>query len=1706
MGRFACWSLLQTLSVLLILVANSPHASTIGNWMPAPDQDTLTWTTGDWEAPFNIQVLNSSINGTSIWVQLNVSMDSAVDCSMKGGPQKLKIEDVDGVLGSLSAATVNGIDYKSAFKNSQKTREFELDKRLILNCGGSMLVEYTIDRNTTTAKGGTFKIGWGTNTSYVIGVIASNGDPAITIGSRGIARDGNTLYVYYANGTSNMSYVARSTDNGITWNPTWAPLSNGTNPCYNSRYSGSGGGAGSLALDSSGNIHVLFQCYNSTSSYADIVYRKINSAGTTLTDTVLSGLGAPPYVSPEIAVSSNDTIMAGWQTYVYYASGNWWPVGVRWSYDGGTTWSNFTQMYGNYAGWPPVSLTSNQSGFYITYTKEVSGTILSAKSFNGTAWSAELSTVYGSHYAHQICATPNGTIHVLEMVLTYPGTTYLLDYSNSQNFSNEILIMNASVGSPQIKCVDNNRIQLVWATGTYIDHTESLDGGATWGSIYRAYGNGGTPRIAANDGVADYVYTELSDNTLRYGVYIENMSSWQYNQKLDTLFTAGGSISSTLANFPARVVLDTTNSTYFNTTNCLNVRFTSNLTTNETLLYELDSGCNSTTTTYWVQVPSQQSTSSIYAWFGNTANTDSQTGVRAIWTDANYGSVYHMQASGTLTDSAGNNNLAKTGTCNIVTGRWGNAINFTGGCRYSKTSSLLNLPTGAGVGTETIWAYHVALSSTNECAYEYGYQQAGKARSYLPRLSGISNMSYSGYGGGANDWTTDIATPTGLGKWYFAATQYDGSSRYIYKNVTTSRSNTFAANTVTSILYVGSDSWGSATDYLTNSVLDEFRIRNVASTTDWLTAEQQLYYGVNGNPVNDTLPNVTAIWVEPSPAFYGNSPICKANVTQGALSLSGVNFTIITPGNSTIELGNGTQNGATWSSSSYTLNETGTWRCTAKAYDANGGYGTKTMTFTAKSVPTYLFQSASPSSAGAQGDNITFSCNYLDNDGHLVTNATCYVNINGTQYSADYSGTDYAYSTSQLGLGDNSWFCNCSKTYYDAALPTLNISSQASGSPNYRPLGYNSSTTKNSQSFIAPGGWIRNGTVGLSKSTVATLTITVSIRSSLTGPNLASATILPTQITSTDPANPTWANFTFSPALKVTPGATYYLVLTTSGYSMALYYKWSQSSDVYPYGIEYYTTSDTPDYTRDFLSKIGYADNFYVFQNPQVTAIWTEPSSPAYFGNVSICRANVSQGTYALKAVNFTITMPDNGTIVLGNGTKNGITWTSANFTLNETGSWTCVAKAYDVNGNYGSGVVGLDAEPIPAYMYQSASPSSPQIYGTNVTFSRNYVDENQNLIQDATVNVNLNGVTYNTTLNTSYEYATTDLALGDHDWYCMGSKYGYEAVNATEDNYTIDQIPTDLYQSASPSSPRASHTNITFACNYEDAYQNFIQDADVYVNIDGVNYSTVLGTFYEYSTDTLAAGDHPWSCIASKYGYESKNGSEEMYTVRAITHNYDVHEDSCDSGKICTDPHAARAADNQSIIGYMSYYDTNMANATEVCNRFQNDAIFTFNGHGLVGDESTYGGGFLLCNAADCGSAIWVYANNYTSEDPTVCTLENITGNFNQTLLAIFNACASAHTSAYGNLMDESLNHGAHCVIGFDSPTLYDDAANYWDEIFWKRITNDNFTILAAANNATLETCNHPIYGSLEDCAGVETIVISGDCNVTLSPQRNGQ
>ena len=109
-------------------------------------------------------------------------------------------------------------------------------------------------------------------------------------------------------------------------------------------------------------------------------------------------------------------------------------------------------------------------------------------------------------------------------------------------------------------------------------------------------------------------------------------------------------------------------------------------------------------------------------------------------------------------------------------------------------------------------------------------------------------------------------------------------------------------------------------------------------------------------------------------------------------------------------------------------------------------------------------------------------------------------------------------------------------------------------STTYTYLGYSTVYYQQAQTVKAAETGISQVSVALAKKGSPTRNIKVSVRSTISGTELAAATIMPSQVTSTDPANPTWVSVPVTLSQPFAKGGTVFIVLRMDGYDYMNYF------------------------------------------------------------------------------------------------------------------------------------------------------------------------------------------------------------------------------------------------------------------------------------------------------------------------------------------------------------------------------------------------------------------------------------------------------------------------------------------------------------------------------------------------------------------------
>ena len=339
----------------------------------------------------------------------------------------------------------------------------------------------------------------------------------------------------------------------------------------------------------------------------------------------------------------------------------------------------------------------------------------------------------------------------------------------------------------------------------------------------------------------------------------------------------------------------------------------------------------------------------------------------------------------------------------------------------------------------------------------------------------------------------------------------------------------------------------------------------------------------------------------PAPVLTGISP---ATATAGGaaftLTLTGSNFV-----SGSVVRWNGADRTTTFVSSTQLtaaipasdIASAGTASVTVFTPAPGGGTSSaQTFTITAASSPLPVLTGISPTTATAGGAAFTLT---LTGSGFSAgsqvrwngaTRPTTYVLP--TQLTAAIPASDIAAAgtasvtvyTPAPGGGTSS-----AQTFTITSAPSSGGLVVTTETPTtYTFLAYSSTYLKQGQSVKAAGTGISQVAVALAKKGTTPRDITLSVRSTIKGADLATATITPSMVTSTDYANPTWVTVPMTVS-GLTSGNTYYIVLSTPGSDLRNYYRVPlNKNNPYKDGIHYKGTGLSYNSAYDMLVKVWF--------------------------------------------------------------------------------------------------------------------------------------------------------------------------------------------------------------------------------------------------------------------------------------------------------------------------------------------------------------------------------------------------------------------------------------------------------------------------------------------------------------------------------------
>ena len=252
---------------------------------------------------------------------------------------------------------------------------------------------------------------------------------------------------------------------------------------------------------------------------------------------------------------------------------------------------------------------------------------------------------------------------------------------------------------------------------------------------------------------------------------------------------------------------------------------------------------------FWVEISSLSSSSdnTIYLCYGDSNVTTSQEDVAGTWGNS-YEAVYHLgEASGTLYDSAGNNNSTSESLSSYgVTGKIGNAAEF-GGSHYIYLGDL-SLGEDKTFSIEA-WAQS-DTTNADRCIFSEGYSDSECDFLFL-RQSSSDHLSFGYRDHGSTMSTAEGSAAFGTG-WHRVAfvghasndlrSYLDGSEE---ATCSTSLGTTYLDNASIGLLRYGKD---PGLFQYWDGVIDEVLLSTVTRDADWIASQ----YNNQNDPTPDS--------------------------------------------------------------------------------------------------------------------------------------------------------------------------------------------------------------------------------------------------------------------------------------------------------------------------------------------------------------------------------------------------------------------------------------------------------------------------------------------------------------------------------------------------------------------------------------------------------------------------------------------------------------------------------------------------------------------------------------------------------------------------------------------------------------------------------------------------------------------------------------
>jgi hypothetical protein len=316
----------------------------------------------------------------------------------------------------------------------------------------------------------------------------------------------------------------------------------------------------------------------------------------------------------------------------------------------------------------------------------------------------------------------------------------------------------------------------------------------------------------------------------------------------------------TLTNFPALVILDTSNTVnyagFLDITSGYDLRFWTNATfTGTELNYEIESFDNTGSSYIWVQIPALTNDMPIWATWGDAAYTDQMayTTNGDVWSEGYIGVWHFNETSGSHADSAAGNTGTANGAVNQDgTGQIAGGDELPGGDTDYIDCGDIDAVDGATQLTVSVWARvdYLDKDATLVTKGEFGAGQPLMLwRDDDGNVLGNTNTSAALMGSIRIEGANDIWNDTG---WHYTAITFVGGSETglrLYHNGNEDANSPVAATNQPSLASpnINTVRWGGATTSSGKGMdggLDEARISTVARSAGWIMAE----YRNQGSP------------------------------------------------------------------------------------------------------------------------------------------------------------------------------------------------------------------------------------------------------------------------------------------------------------------------------------------------------------------------------------------------------------------------------------------------------------------------------------------------------------------------------------------------------------------------------------------------------------------------------------------------------------------------------------------------------------------------------------------------------------------------------------------------------------------------------------------------------------------------------------------